>query len=277
MPEGYTDPLLGELLVRFGVVDRATIQASLRESKSNGSLQGRILLNQGLPDPALRTALKKQARDRFSRFLRYAGGICSFHKNRKLGGKSKLGHPLDPIEECRRNIALMYKSCTDNLLQSGGDLEIKLCTNRIPNHLLKYSWERCILEDLYKNGSQTVTRFLANAPDIASGILSFHFLKEMNVIQVANPRIWYYSQNPVKNPYQPDRSQADAVGSQRKTNTEDMEESLKRWWRTMARRYHPDKHMDAAPEIRRLFAQRFAEARDTYRRCLKHKVLPEHF
>lgn len=49
----------------------------------------------------------------------------------------------------------------------------------------------------------------------------------------------------------------------------DFEKTLKKWWRSMARRYHPDIHQDADPKVRRLYAQRFAAARETYLKCLK--------
>ena len=49
----------------------------------------------------------------------------------------------------------------------------------------------------------------------------------------------------------------------------DFEKTLKKWWRSMARRYHPDIHQDADPKVRRLYAQRFVAARETYLKCLK--------
>jgi hypothetical protein len=52
-------------------------------------------------------------------------------------------------------------------------------------------------------------------------------------------------------------------------------EELRRAYRRLAHRYHPDRHRDASPATRALLARQFAEATECYR-CLAPAVGPRH-
>lgn len=225
LPSAYSEPLLGELLIKNGFIAPRDLQTSLQEARKQGSLYGQVLVARGLSSEALWEALKAQSHQRFSRMLRHAWGSFSFLQGHRLHVEKGLGRPLNPLLEMQ---------------------------NRGPSNVES--------PPSFRTSKAPKERSCFGSTDSST-----------NVRRRVEPKT-----SPNKSPKEKTCSLRPQP-SPPEGKSGDFHRRLKGWWRSMAKKYHPDSHVNADPQTRLLLAQRFMEAQATYRLCLKNGVLPTSF
>lgn len=222
LPSAYTDPLLGELLLKNGVIAPKDLQSSLREAREQGSLYGQVLVAHGLSSEALWEALKAQTQERFSRLLRHGWGSFAFQQGHRLQAEKGLGRPLDPLLEMKHKGPAFFEQ-----------------------------------PRFFRSSKTSVNGDCLETPGV----------RPSPKAQKASKRA---AQGSSKKKRHPQRLGPTPQGD----INEEFQKNLKRWWRSMAKKYHPDSHANADAQTRILLTQRFMEAQETYRLCLESGVLP---